>query len=78
MRGHAAALMVQFERSGNFGNLRRAFCTLPVWYGRRSLRCVLMGASNSDRFIAQEIAGFLSGIAFYLRQPRPVPERNAK
>jgi len=28
MRGHAAALLVQYERSGNLGNLRRALATL--------------------------------------------------
>jgi hypothetical protein len=71
MRGHAAALLVQFERSGNFGNLRRAFLTMPGWYARRCFWSVLKGGSEPDRFLAREIAGYLSGIAFYFRQPRP-------
>jgi hypothetical protein len=76
MRGHAAALLVQFERSGNVGNLRRALISMPVWYARRALRCALKGASEPDRFLlAREIAGYFSGIAFYLRQPRPGSRR---
>ena len=29
MRGHAAALMVQYERTGDRGTLRQAFLTMP-------------------------------------------------
>jgi GT2 family glycosyltransferase len=71
MRGHAAALMVQFERSGNWGNLRRALLSMPWWYAQRITRGLLRGWSPEDRFIGREIAGFVSGLGFYLRQPRP-------
>ena len=71
MRGHAAALMVQFERSGNWGNLRRALLSMPWWYAQRITRGLLRGWSPEDRFIDREIAGFVSGLGFYLRQPRP-------
>lgn len=66
MRGHAAALLVQFERTGNWGNLRRAFITLPLWYTRRFLRVSWRGPRELDRFLFEEIQGFLSGILFYL------------
>ena len=71
MRGHAAALLVQFERTGNFGNLRRALVSMPSWYAQRVLRGTLKGFVERDRFLWSEIAGFASGILFYLRQPRP-------
>jgi GT2 family glycosyltransferase len=67
MRGHAAALLVQFERSGNLGNLRRAFVSMPIWYARRGLRWALKGPSERDRFLGREIAGYLSGIGYYVK-----------
>ena len=67
MRGHAAALLVQFERSGNFGNLRRAFVSMPIWYAWRGLRRALKGSSERDRFLGREIAGYLSGIGYYIK-----------
>jgi GT2 family glycosyltransferase len=70
MRGHSAALMVQYERSGNFGNLRRAFYSKPTWYVARVARRLMRGASESDRFLFREISGYVSGLLFYARQPR--------
>jgi hypothetical protein len=35
MRGHVAALLVQFQRHRHWGNLRRVFATLPRSYLRR-------------------------------------------
>jgi GT2 family glycosyltransferase len=72
MRGHAAALLVQFERSGNYGNLRRAFVSLPFWYARRIIRRLRQGFSERDRFLLQEIKGYISGIIFYFREMRMV------
>lgn len=66
MRGHAAALMVQFERTRNWGNLRRALVQTPVWYARRLVRLIVKGSTERDRFLRTEIAGYLSGITFYL------------
>jgi GT2 family glycosyltransferase len=71
MRGHAAALMVQHERTGNRGNLRRALVTLPAWYARRCLRRALRGPAERDRLLLHEVGGFASGLLFYLRARRP-------
>ncbi len=71
MRGHSAALMVQYERTGNYGNLRRAFATLPRRYARRVARGLLRGWSEHDLLIGDEIRGFVSGLLFYFRTPRP-------
>jgi GT2 family glycosyltransferase len=67
MRGHTVALLVQFERSGNFGNLRRAFFSMPGWYARRLLRRMLKGPIERDRFFWREFTGFLSGLGYYFR-----------
>lgn len=66
MRGHAAALLVQFERTGRIANLRRAFLGLPRAYGRRMLK----RAQPRDRFLGREIRGYLSGLGYYLTGPR--------
>src|SRR5262249_52194285 len=70
MRGHVAALLVQFERSGHWGNLRRAFIALPFWYARRSLGRMVRGRDGSNCLLGAEIRGSLSGIAYYLRSRR--------
>lgn len=66
MRGHSAALLVQFERNRRLGDLRRAFISLPVRYGRRALR----RAQPRDRFLGLEFRGYLSGLGFYLTGSR--------
>jgi GT2 family glycosyltransferase len=71
MRGHAAALLVQYERSGNLGNLRRALATMPAQYARRWLRRSLRGRAESDLLLAEESRGFVAGLLFYARAPRP-------
>ena len=71
MRGHAAALLVQYERSGHRGNLRRALATMPAWYVRRCAGRLLRGPSERDRLLRDEIGGYVAGLLFYLRTPRP-------
>lgn len=66
MRGHSAALLVQYERTGRIANLRRAFLGLPRAYCRRLLK----RAYPRDRFLGREIGGFVSGLGYYLTGPR--------
>jgi glycosyltransferase involved in cell wall biosynthesis len=82
MRGHVAALLVQWERTGDVGNLRRAFLGLPSYYLRRALRRLVRRPDSADCMFRREVGGALSGLAFYLRnrlprstwtEPRPVP-----
>ena len=70
MRGHAAALLVQYEQSGRLGNLRRLFVSFPAYYFRRMVKQLLFGREASNFLMQDEIAGVLSGIWFYLRTPR--------
>jgi GT2 family glycosyltransferase len=67
MRGHAAALLVQNERTAIRQNLMRALWGLPKWYAKRVLRFILRGPSPSDRFLKQEVLGYVSGLMFYWR-----------
>jgi glycosyltransferase involved in cell wall biosynthesis len=71
MRGHSAALLVQYERSGRQGNLRRLFVSFPQLYARRLLKRALSKSDGADLLMGEEIAGLLSGIWFYARAKRP-------
>ncbi|MGY1827724.1 MULTISPECIES: glycosyltransferase family 2 protein [unclassified Blastococcus] len=70
MRGHVTALLVQYERTGDLGNLRRAFLSLPSYYLRRSVRRVTRGREPGDRVFGREVSGALAGVVFYLRNRR--------
>jgi glycosyltransferase involved in cell wall biosynthesis len=70
MKGHSAALLVQYERSRNRGNLWRAFNFLPRYYVGRSWKRLRYGTRPENRFLGREIAGFIAGIAYYLRRAR--------
>jgi GT2 family glycosyltransferase len=70
MKGHAAALMVQYERSGNRGNLWRALYFLPRDNAARVWRRMRYGARPGDRFLWCEVAGLLAGLGYYLRHSR--------
>lgn len=72
MRGHVAALLVQYERTGITANRYRAYWHMPRWYLRRYLRRLLgnMLRRNGvyNRFLNEEIAGYFAGLLFYHRQ----------
>jgi GT2 family glycosyltransferase len=72
MRGHVAALLIQFEKHRHWGNLRRLFITLPWSWARLFLSGCIRGFSLRHRFLWQELAGSLSGVWYYLLQPRPL------
>ena len=70
MRGHAAALLLQFERTGHVGNLRRAVLDLPLYYASRIVSRIAHGPAERDRLLRLEVTGYLSGLLFYLRTRR--------
>jgi GT2 family glycosyltransferase len=71
MRGHVAALLVQFERSGHWGNLRRALIVLPARFAVRWIARLVRRRDGSNCLLGQEIRGSLAGVMFYLRAKRP-------
>ena len=72
MRGHVAALLIQFGKHGHWGNLRRLFITLPWFWTRLFLSGCTRGFRLRHRFLWQELTGSLSGLWYYLMQPRPL------
>lgn len=71
MRGHAAALMVQNERTGLRCNRTQALYWMPRWYAARIWRRLRRGWTIEDRFLWQEVTGYFAGLLFYWRQKRP-------
>ncbi len=70
MRGHAAALLVQHERYGHAGNMRRLLRELPAMYAGRAWRILKGDRHPSYGSLRQEIFGCLSGVGYYLRHLR--------
>ena len=70
MRGHVVALLVQFQRSKNIGNLGRAFITLPLVLPQTPGRTRIKTERKYDRVLMQEIGGYCSGLKFYFLPPR--------
>lgn len=66
MRGHVAALLVQYERSGELGNLRRLLLILPRVYARKLSRRLAGVHDSSTCLVGEEIRGVLEGVAYYL------------
>jgi GT2 family glycosyltransferase len=65
MRGHVAALLVQFEKHRHFGNMRMLFLTLPHYFYRRLKRVLLKGDWG---LLFGELLGCASGFVTYFRQ----------
>ena len=73
MRGHVAALLVQFARYRHWGNLRRILFQLPVFYALW-LREVARPEGRPERALWRAAAsGGLAGIAFYVRHRHAPP-----
>ena len=68
MRGHVAALLVQFTKYGHWGNLRRLLVALPRYYIMLFLHGIPKGFKNRYSMLLVEILGCLSGIKFYLQK----------
>lgn len=65
------ALFVQFERTGDWGNLKRLFLTLPVSYGRKIARRLRHGPTEQTLLLQQELKGYFEGVIYYLKAPKP-------
>lgn len=72
MRGHTAALLIQFARHRHWGNLARLFLLLPLYYAKLSVQGLRRGFPPRHRLIPTECAGCISGIFFFLRNMRAV------
>ncbi len=69
MRGHVAALLVQFNRYRHWGNLYRILVSLPLYYTKLLFVGSLRGFKDRYSTVISEILGCLAGIIFYLKNP---------
>ena len=69
MRGHVAALLVQYARYGERGNLRRALVTLPHHYARRAVDRARGRDDTGSATLVDEVLGAASGFAYCVRDP---------
>jgi glycosyltransferase involved in cell wall biosynthesis len=65
MRGHVTALLIQFEKTGHGGNLRRLFGTLPYFYLKLLIKRGLGDNRPRQYTLFREIRGCISGLFFY-------------
>lgn len=70
MRGHVAALFVQFGQTRHPGNLMRVFVGLPWHFSTLGLRLVVAPIGLRRRVFAWELWGFLEGPLTWLRRCR--------
>lgn len=64
MQGHVVALLVQYEKFGHVGNLRRLFLSLPRYYLDLALGR-LAGAERGT--LRAEVRGCIRGVLWYVR-----------
>jgi hypothetical protein len=70
LRGHVAALLVQYERYGEPGDLRRLLVTLPSYYtGLAARRLLRRGDPERTATLGPEVLGAFGGVAYCLRDP---------
>ncbi len=68
MSGHVAALLVQYQNTGNRGNLRRIVVALPRYYLRKLRKRLPKGATSDDFFLKEEMLGCVNGAWYVLRR----------
>ncbi len=76
MKGHVAALILQYMKYGDAGNLRRLFVRLPAEYGVVLLRLVVSGFATSYRVLLHGILGSLAGLRFAWRRSETPSQAN--
>jgi GT2 family glycosyltransferase len=64
MKGHVAALILQFSRSGHWCNLRRLFLQLPAEHLLLCLRLIATGFALEHRILLRGALGCFSGLGF--------------
>jgi len=67
MRGHVAALLVQNDRHGHSGNLRRIARQLPRYFRYTAFDVLKNGKSDRGRVLVEEIRGWMAGLVFAVR-----------
>jgi GT2 family glycosyltransferase len=75
MKGHVAALILQYARYRHLGNLRRLFLQLPAEYLLLLLRSIPTGFSKDCRLLLRGALGCISGLRFAFVRKGPSVQR---
>jgi len=67
MKGHVAALLIQHQKYGHRGNLRRAFIQMPLYYAKLLAIRTRQGPSSWVGGLRDEVTGCVAGVDFYLK-----------
>ena len=67
MKGHVAALVVQYDNFGDRGNIDRIWKQLPAYFVRTFIKTLFEGPPGRTRILAAEVQGWLAGLQFLLR-----------
>ena len=78
MKGHVAALILQFANCRRFGDLRRLFLALPLEYTMLLVRLALSGFALENRILLRGAAGSIAGLGFTFRLLRSRNHRSAE
>ncbi len=78
MRGHVAALLVQYRHNGAPGNLVRAFIGLPIWLGGAVLMTFWHREKLRRRLLPWEILGVAEGWFTLLRHRKSRTDSTVK
>ncbi len=68
MRGHVAALLIQFAKYRDIGNLIRLFGILPIVYLRYFIRAMVGDPAFPKGRLLDELKGCLSGFRYYIKE----------
>lgn len=68
LSGHTAALLVQWERTGHLGNVRRLVLHQPVNYARLAVDRLVCGPTPRTDTLLDEVVGTTRGVRYYLRE----------
>lgn len=64
MCGHVVALWMQYQKSGDVGNLRRLLISLPRYYMRKAVRRLREGKTVQTCTLSDEILGYVAGLRY--------------
>jgi GT2 family glycosyltransferase len=67
MKGHVSALVVQSDRHGHRGNLRRIALQLPRYFLRTAVAVVRQGSRERASVLAREVIGWAAGLQYLVR-----------
>lgn len=70
MSGHVAALLIQAERHGHRGNLRRIAFDLPEMFLKLAWSRLLQGPRSQTVLLGPAVQGYFSGLTFYAKHRR--------